>query len=299
MSITVNWPAVANSTGYVLYRNAGSPVNLASPPSDKVEVAAGATTHTYTSGVNNTLYYILVGAKQADGSITYSDQIQIGYYPDTGPGPQTLLRGDWSFGYFGEVGVFELFSVPELYTAFINQAGSAGLVPTGAPVISTYYKCIINGRIVFFPDNVYSSATTTPALVTAGKLIVTDTDYTNKGIVVSKNGYDFVARSPHGTPNPVIGVIPNTDTVYMSELAMVTSLFSNTAPPVIPFVPGVTGVTKYRLHDAPMPGMANVVWSTALGASGGQYVYLNTSTGIIANGAASNARPYVVLELLF
>ena len=299
MSITVNWPAVPNATGYVLYRNAGSPVNLGSPPADKVDVAADSTTYTYTSYVNNTLYYIVVGAKNPDGSVTYSEQIPMGYYPDTGPGPQSLLRGDWSFGYFGEVSAFELQTGPELYTAFLNQAGSGAIQPNGNLVISTYHKCIVNGRIVFFPDNSYSSSTTTPALMMLCKLIVPDTDYVNKGIVVSKNGYDYIARAPHGTPDPIAGIIPSTDTIYLSELAMVTSLFGTSAAPVVPFVPGVTGVAKYRLADVPQTPYTGAIWSTALGATGGSYVYGTPVTGVTVNGNASNARPYVVLELLF
>lgn len=299
MSITVNWPAVANSTGYVLYRNAGSPVNMASPPSDKVDVPAGTTTYTYTSGVNNTLYYILVGAKQADGSITYSDQILVGYYPDTGPGPQSLLRGDWTFGYFGEVSVFELFTVPELYTAFYAQTGANAIVPNSNPVITLYHKCIVNGRIVFMPDNAYSAATTTPTIMQNSKLIVQDADYTNKGLTVAKNGYEFIARCPHASANPVATVLPNLDNVYLSELGMMIALFGTTAPPAIPATPGVVPAAKYRLSDATANSSLNTPWSTALGATGAAYLYANLSTGAVTAGNASNGRPVVVLELLF
>lgn len=300
MSITVNWPAVANATGYVLYRNAGSPVNLASPPSDKVDIASGTTTYTYTSGVNNTLYYILVGAKQADGSITYSDQIPVGYYPDMGPGPQALLRGDWSFGYFGEVSPYELFTTPEIYTALIAQAGLANAFnPNSSPVFTTFYKCIINGRIVFFPDNVYSAATITSAAMQASKLIVADTDYANKGIIMSKNGYDFIARVPHGSPNPVATVLPDFSQVYQSEFGMLFSLFGNAnTPPVIPYTPGTTSYAKYRLNDATPNSWINSAYASALGATGAQYLVANINSGTISS-SATTGRPYVVFELLF
>ena len=300
MSITVNWPAVPNTTGYVLYRNAGSPVNLGSLPADKVDVASGTTTYTYTTGVNNTLYYIVVGSKNPDGSVTYSEQLPIGYYPDTGPGPQTLLRGDWSFGYFGEVSPYELFTVPEIYTALIAQVGSTNAFsPNSNPVYSTFYKCIINGRIVFFPDNVYSASTTTTTAMQNAKLFVTDLDYANKGILMSKNGYDFIARAPHGSLNPLATVLPDYSQVHQSEFGMVYSLFGNAnTPPMVPPTPGATSYAKYRLFDATPNSYLNGVYATALGASGSQYLVSNLNSGTISS-SGTTGRPYVVFELLF
>lgn len=300
MGLAVNWAASPNTTGYVLYRNAGSPVNLASPPADKVEVAGDVTSYTYPSGVNNTIYYILVGAKKADGTITYSDQIQSGYFPDSGPGPVNLLRGDWNFGYFGEVPVTELFAVSEMYQALLAAIGTANVIsPSASPTINTYHKVIVAGRILFFPDQIYSGGTVTPASLITNKLIVVDGDYQNKGLVVSKNGYDFVLRVPHANLTGVSSpALPNYDGVYQTELGMMFSLFGNTVGVVPPVGAGVVSYAKYRLADLAPGAWVVTPWTTSIGAAA-QYVYANLSTNSISYTASTSGRPYLVLELLF
>ncbi|QXO10091.1 hypothetical protein pEaSNUABM37_00130 [Erwinia phage pEa_SNUABM_37] len=301
MGIAVNWAAVPNSTGYVLYRNVGSPVNLSALPTDKVEVASDVTSYTYPTGVNNTLYYIVVGSKKADGSVTYGDQIPIGYYPDTGPGPSVLLRGDWAFGYFGEVSSSELLVGNEIFQLLLTAVGAANVLPpTNAPTIATYHKCVIAGRIVFIPDNTYSASTITPASLVTNKLIVVDGDYPNKGITGFKNGYEYVIRCPHanltGVSTPALA---NYDGIYTTELGMMFSLFGNTAGQLPVPVAGVTSYAKYRLGDLAPGTNVNVHWSTTLGASGAQYVYASLSTNTLNYTVGASARPVLVLELLF
>lgn len=297
MSITVNWAAVAGVTGYVLYRNAGSPVNMSSLPTDKVDVGSGITTYTYPTGVNNTVYYVVVGAKKADGTITYSDQIPTGYFPDSGPGPVNLLRGDWSFGYFGEVPATELFVGSELYNALIANAGANAIPPTSNPVITVYQKCIVNGRILFFPDQVYSASTVTPALMIGSKLIVTDGDYVNKGVLVNKNGYEYVARLPHATTGALNAIVSSYENVYQTELGMAFSLFGTTVGAVPP-TPGVTSYAKYRLGDLSSSPWVSTMPTTTPG-SAITYIYAVIANNTINTSNTGQARPYIVLELLF
>lgn len=299
MSITVNWAAISGATGYVLYRNAGSPVNLASPPADKVDVASDATSYVYPTGVNNTVYYIVVGAKKADGSVTYGDQIQIGYFPDTGPGPSNLLRGDWSFGYFGEVSASELFVGAEIYQTLYAQFAASSINPNSNPVIAIYHKCIVAGRIVFFPDNVYSASLVTLAAMTSNKLIVADADYVNKGILMSKNGNEFVLRSPHGAATALTTPITDYTGVWLSEVGMVYGLFGSTYGGVVPAIPGNVNYAKYKLNDLSLGSWVSTLWTTTPGVNAGQYMYTNIGSNTFGMSTANIARPYLVLELLF
>lgn len=298
MSITVNWAAVPNTTGYVLYRNAGAPVNLASPPTDKVDVASDATSYVYNTGANNTVYYIVIGAKKADGTITYSDQIPVGYFPDMGPGPSNLLRGDWSYGYFGEVSATELFTGPEIYQTLYNLFGGSSINPNSNPVIATYHKCIVAGRIVFFPDNVYSASLITAAIMISNKVIVTDGDYVNKGILMAKNGNEYVLRAPHGAATAITTPANDFSNVWLSEVGMMFGLFGNNSAAVPP-TPGGTGYTKYKLNDLAVGSWITTLWGTTPGITANTYMYTSISSNALNFGSAASARPYLVLELLF
>lgn len=302
MAITANWNAVSGATGYKLYRKAGSKIDLANLPADVVSVTADTTSYTYPTSIANTLYYLVVGAVGADGVVTYGDQYMVGYYPDTGPGPQTLLRGDWTFGYFGEVAISDLVSQAEIYAASYAKVGAAATSPVGAS-FSTYHKCIVAGRIVFIPDNGYTNAGWSYNIAQSNGFAVSDYSYEANGVKIAKNGFEVVVRVPHGTAGPLNAVVPTTalNDISQSELGMIFALFSNAnVTSAIPFTPGQTIAAKYRLADATMLTYG-IMPVTDTAASSNTYLYSsNATTGIIGNTqGATAARSTIILELLF
>lgn len=305
MSITVNWSPVSGATGYTLYRSANTPVNLSVLPADAVTVAADKTSYDYTTFVNNTLYYVVIAVTKADGTVTYSDQIPIGYYPDTGPGPQALLRGDYTFGYFGEVPSGELFSTSDIYRTLYNQFTGAAALPAGNPVYTVYHKCIVAGRIVFIPDNTYTSSTIIYSALVSNKLIVPDGDYANKGLRMARNGYEFIVRTPHATAGVLGVVVPGSSGILTpdmagSELGMIFALFG-VSTPAIPPLPAVTQSCKFKLNDLSVPSWMNVITTDTLQTSSSAHIYGFATTGTVATGGltTSNSRPVLLLEYMF
>jgi len=305
MAITANWTAVSGSTGYKLYRQAGAKVDLTNLPADVVSVAADKTTYQYPTSVSNTLYYVVVASTDANGLVTFSDQIMIGYYPDTGPGPSTLLRGDWSFGFFGEVAVTDVASPNEIYASAYALKGSSALSPQNA--WSVYYKCIVAGRIIFIPDNAYANnGPTFETLRTAG-FALADYSYEANGVKVARNGFEFVTRVAHATAGPLTTIIADptkaTDDISRSELGMFIALFGGpNAPGAVPAVAGNVPYTKYRLGDYAVSTYQNTLpTDTFINAQGSGVVAAAavSSATVSTITTATSSRANLVLELLF
>lgn len=302
MAITANWNAVSGATGYKLYRKAGSKIDLANLPADVVSVAADATSYTYPTSVANTLYYLVVGAVGADGVVTYGDQYMVGYYPDTGPGPQTLLRGDWTFGYFGEVAISDLVSQAEIYAAIYAKVGNAATSPVGSS-FTTYHKCIVAGRIVFITDNGFSNASWSYNIAKSNGLALSDYSYETNGVKIAKNGFEVVVRIPHGTAGPLNAVVPTNalNDISQSELGMIFALFGNAnVVSAIPYTPGQTIAAKYRLADATILTYG-IMPVTDTAASSNTYLYsTGVAGGVVSDTQASTSvRSTIILELLF
>lgn len=305
MAITANWTAVSGSTGYKLYRQAGAKVDLTNLPADVVSVAADKTTYQYPTSVSNTLYYVVVASTDANGLMTFSDQIMIGYYPDTGPGPSTLLRGDWSFGFFGEVAITDVASTNEIYAAAYALKGSSALSPQNT--WSMYYKCIVAGRVIFIPDNAYSNSGVTFDGIRASGFALADYSYDTNGVKIARNGFEFVVRVAHATAGPLTTIIADptkaTDDISRSELGMFMALFGNAnVPGAVPTVTGNTSYTKYRLGDYTAASYQNTVpTDTFINAqNSGVVTATSVNSGTVSTTTTSGStRNSFVLELLF
>jgi len=97
-------------------------------------------------------------------------------YPDSGPGPQTLAKGDENFGYFGTLTASSFLTSQELS----DMCGiTEGSIFIAAP---NWVKCMIKGVVLFIPI----------CFVRSG---VTYTDLYNKGAVY---GDDTTGKYPLG-----------------------------------------------------------------------------------------------------
>lgn len=82
------------------------------------------------------------------GSISFTYQLEgSGYYPDSGPGPKTLLQGDSLRGYFGVVDSAELFT----HKALVDTLFLKGTKPTLSPGTEGWHKFFYQGRVLYFP----------------------------------------------------------------------------------------------------------------------------------------------------
>lgn len=192
MSVTINWNAANNAVSYNVYQSTSGFTN-ATLPANPVKVLAPATTLEVTAVTPNTIYYFMVSSVGSDGSETLGQVFTVGYFSDTGPGPQTLLRGDWEFGYFGMIPVTGLFTLPEIKSYFPNIASGWNM-----GVISSYHKVVCNKRILFIPNTptintVFSGSTN--VVNTLATLGIAPTIANSQ--IMSKNGYDFAYRLPN------------------------------------------------------------------------------------------------------
>ncbi|ANZ49237.1 virion structural protein [Erwinia phage Machina] len=82
------------------------------------------------------------------GAISFTYMLEgAGFYPDSGPGPKTLLQGDSLRGYFGVVDSAELFT----HKAIIDAVFLKGTKPVLSPGTEGWHKFFYQGRVLYFP----------------------------------------------------------------------------------------------------------------------------------------------------
>jgi len=198
MSITLNWnlPAGIVLDNVVIYRGT-SALDKNSLPAPLATLAGDVNTYVDDALLSDNVYYYIVSfVKGAD--VSYSSNYEMGYFSDTGPGPQKLTMGNWTYGYFGELSVGELITAADLKA----QLGS-NLTFTEP---TAWHKFIYKGKILFAPNKqiVYS---TWYALYAQGLIFGTDDAGTfpvgaSKPAPVNQNkraiakGSEFIVRAP-------------------------------------------------------------------------------------------------------
>ena len=181
-----------------------------------------ATSYDDDAVVNNKTYaYVVVGIKGTDR--VYNTPFYQGYFLNTGPGSQKLLRGDWLAGYFGTVTAAEFFTAPEV-NGLLNVA-----IFTTTPVL--YYKFVFRGRILFMPDT-RMLQTSQMVMYTNGLMFGTNNNglfvpatgtATNQRKTIIKNSNEYVVRMPYSQ-----GYTTQPATSYPTTAEKLQSEWSNT-----------------------------------------------------------------------
>lgn len=187
-----------------IYRSL-TPINQASPGTPLAEVASDVFTYTDNTVVQGQLYYYAIASSKGD-QISISRQVPIAYYAETGPGPQTLVRGDWNFGYFGSIPLTDIADA----TTIIAAMGSTAMKVGGATL---WYKVAYKGKVLFVPNG--NLATTAQWLwlynngFAYGRRPVPDYTITNHGNVaqartISLGGKTYMPYLPSAGPDPSV-----------------------------------------------------------------------------------------------
>jgi len=149
MSIKIDWlPMTADAL--TLYWS-DSPFTWSALPATKVVLGPTDVTYTDTTVPDRSVRYYMLEAVKAGATTQYSQCMQYGNFSKTGPGNNTVLRGNWNAGYMGFVPTAQMLTISQLRTAV--AATGVG----GAPADSTmtgWYKFVFNGKILFFPNNI-------------------------------------------------------------------------------------------------------------------------------------------------
>jgi len=200
MSITLSWKQQPRQTldSIEIYRFADpratpNPLALGTP----LAVLPGdATSYVDNTVANYTTYqYRIVSVKGSDKSMGFP--IVQGYFPQTGPGPQELLRGDWYCGYFGTLSNTEFFLSANEFNGLFGNA-----IWSYSPLL--FHKFVFRGKILFIPDT--QTAQNTPwrtyaagvmyAVEGNGPLVPVGYNGVSQRKTVVKNGYEYIVRLP-------------------------------------------------------------------------------------------------------
>lgn len=160
--------------------------------------------------VGKTYYYVL--ASVSGSSVVYSKSFKVDAVYSTGPGPNTLQWGDQVLGYYGATPFIDLFTGTELTSYLTFQ-------PTIVNNLPTYHKFVRKGKILFIPNSVISTTTSTSIftnLYKSGVVFGTNDNgpgwastlagsEVNQKKVITKNGFNYILRLLTGsddTNNP-------------------------------------------------------------------------------------------------
>ncbi|ANZ50590.1 putative virion structural protein [Erwinia phage vB_EamM_Stratton] len=206
MTIRLSWVSQAskNLTAIEIYRKVGYAatidVNAPGTPYKTLSPTATEFIENVTDLTEKTIYsYWVVGVK--DTERLFGGRIVQGFFLDTGPGPQTILRGDWYCGYFGPVAAADFFTTAEI---------KALLTTTQAGVVSnepgTWYKFIYLGKIIFVPatqhgQNILANIYNRGMMFGTddnGNFVPPGASATKQDVRISKNGRSYRIRLPRG-----------------------------------------------------------------------------------------------------
>ncbi|AWN08865.1 putative virion structural protein [Salmonella phage SPAsTU] len=171
------------------------------------------------------------------GSLTISYTVPGGaIYPDSGPGPKTLLQGNTIAGYFGTTTAAELFTHQKLIDATFTK----GVLPTTYGGTDGWYKFFYQGRVIYLPINPVGYNVTWNTLYSEGLVYGTDDNGkypaatpVNQGKVLSftaANGekFYFRIRLPSAGKDPYVSGTPTAADLSGSEFEMFNFLYNGT-----------------------------------------------------------------------
>lgn len=186
MSITVQWIAHQLTSGESIgiYRSDTRNGTYTLLGSVQTEVD-----YVDTTALDNKVYYYKA-INAVNGITTESNVVPLANFPDTGPGGQTLLRGNWEFGYFGRVAKANFPTFADTLSA---AGGTAGNATAYWGIGTSFYKWIINGNICFFPDICLDINRGTTDL---GTMHIPPNGDVTTAAKVSLNNYTYAVRAP-------------------------------------------------------------------------------------------------------
>lgn len=209
MTIRLSWPSQASKglTAIEIYRKEGwnATIDVYNPGAPHATLSGNAVEFVDdidTLTKNTTYRYWVAAVKDSERLI--GNPITQGFYPDAGPGPQTILRGDWASGYFGTVPNTEFFNTAELKLMLTAQQGNMFVYDP-----QEWHKFIFRGRIVFFPATMHSKTNSVQMAYRYGMMYGTDdvgsivpqgVTATKQDCKVTKDGRTYRIRLPYAVP---------------------------------------------------------------------------------------------------
>lgn len=301
-------------TGINIYRST-TPFGRGNLPAVLASLPRTATTYSDTTVVRNTLYYYRIENVNANDSVL-SQQMAILAQAYTGPGPQTILRGDAALGYYGEVSAAQLFTSDVVASLCGVTAGAAVSVST-----ISWLKFAYKGKILFVARTsirdtlswndlytagvVFGARTVTNALLPTG--LQNNIIAQNK--IIAKDSDNFVVRLLNGAPLPTTPInnqaIPGLSKYYTTNMqdCEYTDLLCRTITTSTPEQVGQNfdNFRDYQLFDPGIPSAGPT------GTPGGMTLCQELSPGsnlILTRGARyaaadANTQPFLAIGMAY
>lgn len=221
MPIRIDWLDPNGGTQPVNIHRATSPMNDEANLPAPIGTVSGASFYVDDTAVRNQLYYYRLSSLGQAGTsdLIITPNKAMASMPYTGPGPQTLLRGDWECGFFGRLPMGSLITGQELIS--ILGAGT-----DTAYADNEWLKFVYKGNIIFFPKYSIAASVSWDTVYKAG-MVFGDIDpaqwpaiaKSNWGTITQKKrvqigNHVLTIRNPTSRANPLnTGAVNPTDYV--------------------------------------------------------------------------------------
>lgn len=208
MSIRIDWGTGNTDADSVKIYRATSPIDLANLPSALVTLPGSETSYIDATAARNKVYHYVIAITKGN-DVVLSQNKAYGYFPDTGPGPTTLIRGDWTEGYFGTLTAAEFYTAAELVSA-------TGINATANTSLNIWCKFALDGKVVFIPMQSVCTDASLSKVYLAGCVFGSDDNgnhpwkpnaipgatATIQNKKVTKAGFTYAVRLPKGSTAP-------------------------------------------------------------------------------------------------
>jgi hypothetical protein len=206
MSITIRFDNYNSGLeeGVRVYRSE-TPIEDAALPAPLATLPPGSTSYVDDTSVRGTKYYYRFGVFQGTDELISPNKAVLVVAPEeTGPGPNTLLMGDWDLGYFGYCPSTDLTSYGGLATLLGITAGNAPTADFG------WHKVAYKGKVLFIARGSARNSIAFNSLYLAGAVYGTNDNgpvvptaqaATNQYRPQTINGYTFIPRILKGAPD--------------------------------------------------------------------------------------------------
>ena len=192
MSIRLNWISPAQPGDEVIIYRSSDVILDNALPSPFASLAGNATEYVDDTNLLNVKYHYRVGFRKGT-DVALSPNRVLAEYAELGIGPQTLRRGDYNVGYFGQCTPAELFDTVLLGSEVGMNVSN---VLNAQPV---WNKFIHDGKIKYIPNRVLSYSTISHDAMYSLGLVYGRNDNgdpgaiapVNQNKIVSRNGYSY------------------------------------------------------------------------------------------------------------
>lgn len=186
MSLSVKYDYPEGAVALYLYIQTGSEITMDALPSGKITLSKDDNEYLVDSPIEGEHYSFIIESVDDDGFNNFSPVQNIIYIRDTGPGNNTILRGEYDFGVMDELTNEEFgMSLVGVRNHFSNKLSSIAAVGANS---SGWYKCLVDGRIVYFPKGHNCALLVSANQYNTAPFNSIEAGIINSGLCVTKDG---------------------------------------------------------------------------------------------------------------